>query len=163
MKSGLLVGVAAAAVLAAALTGCGSGNKKSEPAATKTATSSASGTGTASAGTGQAKVTIDGQDQNVSGSVMCSTMGGTLNIAVGQATTGIAAVLSDADPPEVKSVGLGNVNGVSLGYQSGVNQGNAEAKKDGSKYTISGTATGVDMANPLQPVNKPFEISVTCP
>jgi lipoprotein LpqH len=28
---------------------------------------------------------------------------------------------------------------------------------------ISGTATGIDMANPMQPVNKPFEINVTCP
>jgi ipoprotein LpqH len=157
-----LVGVAAAAVLAAGLTGCG-GDKKTQSTATKTATSSASGTGTSSAGTGQAKVTIDGQDQNVSGTVVCTTMGGNVNLAIGEATTGIAAVLSDASPPEVKSVALGNVNGVTLGYQSGVNQGNAEATKDGQKYTIKGTATGVDMANPLQPVNKPFEIDVTCP
>jgi lipoprotein LpqH len=41
--------------------------------------------------------------------------------------------------------------------------GKATATKDGSKYKISGTATGVDMANPMQPVNKPFEIDVTCP
>ena len=39
----------------------------------------------------------------------------------------------------------------------------AKATKDGNKYTISGTATGVDMANPMQPVTKPFEIEVTCP
>jgi lipoprotein LpqH len=108
-------------------------------------------------------VTIDGQDQNVQGSVVCSTMAGTVNIAVGAATTGIAAVLTDANPPQVKSVGLGNVNGVTLGYQSGVNQGNAEATKDGNTYKITGTATGVDMSNPLQPVNKPFEIDATCP
>ena len=60
-------------------------------------------------------------------------------------------------------MGLGNVNGVTLGYQSGVNQGEATVQKDGDTYTISGTATGVDMANPMQPVNKPFEIQVTCP
>ena len=42
-------------------------------------------------------------------------------------------------------------------------QGEAKAEKDGSTYKISGTATGVDMANPMQPVNKPFEIEVTCP
>ena len=28
---------------------------------------------------------------------------------------------------------------------------------------ISGTASGVDMANPMQPITKPFEIAVTCP
>jgi lipoprotein LpqH len=52
---------------------------------------------------------------------------------------------------------------VTLGYTPGTGQGNATATKDGSKYKISGTATGVDMANPMQPVNKPFEIDVTCP
>ena len=39
----------------------------------------------------------------------------------------------------------------------------ATATKDGSSYTIKGTATGIDTANPMQPVNKPFEIDVTCP
>ena len=53
--------------------------------------------------------------------------------------------------------------GVTLGYQQGTGQGEATAEKDGNTYTITGTATGVDMANPLQPVTKPFEIEVTCP
>lgn len=79
------------------------------------------------------------------------------------ATTGIAAVISEGDTPTVTSVGLGNVNGVALGYQNGTGQGEAKAEKDGDTYKISGTATGVDMANPMQPVNKPFEIEVTCP
>jgi lipoprotein LpqH len=89
-------------------------------------------------------------------------MGGNMNIAIGDAATGIAAVVSE-DGSTVQSVGLGNVNGVTLGYQSGTGQGEAKAEKDGSDWKISGTATGVDMANPLQPVNKPFEIEVTCP
>jgi ipoprotein LpqH len=52
---------------------------------------------------------------------------------------------------------------VTLGYQAGAGQGEAKAEKDGNTYKISGTATGIDMANPMQPVNKPFEIQVTCP
>ncbi len=99
----------------------------------------------------------------MTGSVVCTTAAGNVNIAIGGAATGIAAVLTDANPPEVKSVGLGNVNGVTLGYTSGTGQGKAEASKSGSTYKITGTATGVDMANPMQPVNKPFEIDVTCP
>ena len=86
-----------------------------------------------------------------------------MNIAIGDAATGIAAVVSEGDAPTVQSVGLGNVNGVTLGYTSGAGQGEAKAEKDGKTYKISGTATGVDMANPMQPVNKPFEIEVTCP
>jgi lipoprotein LpqH len=98
----------------------------------------------------------------VNGSVVCATMGGNVNIAIGEAATGIAAVLSDGDSPTVTSVGLGNVNGITLGYTAGAG-GEAKAEKDGKTYKISGTATGIDMANPMTPVNKPFTIEVTCP
>lgn len=120
-------------------------------------------TQTAAAAEGTSTVTIDGQDQGIEGTVVCSSMGGNVNIAIGDATTGIGAVVSEGDEPSVVSVGLGNVNGVTLGYQSGVNEGEASVQKDGDTYTISGTATGVDINNPMQPVNKPFEIEVTCP
>ncbi|MET0996349.1 MAG: lipoprotein LpqH [Mycobacterium sp.] len=165
MKRGFLVAVGGAAIVVAGLAGCGSDESSSSEATAEDATTTVEATETASAtaAPGETKVTIDGQDQNVSGTVTCATMGGNVNIAIGEATTGIAAVVSEADPPVVQSVGLGNVNGVSLGFQAGVPQGNAEAKKDGNTYTITGTATGVDMANPLQPVNKPFELVVSCP
>ena len=108
-------------------------------------------------------MTIDGQPQTINGQVVCATAGGNYNIAIGEAATGIAVVMSE-DASKVHSVGLGNVNGVTLGYQEGVPGGAAAtATKDGNNFKISGTATGVDMANPMQPVNKPFEIEVTCP
>ncbi len=157
MKRGLTVAVAGAAILAAGISGCSSNKSSTSGSGTSSGTSSSS-----IGGTGGTKVTIDGKDQNVSGSVVCTTAGGNVNIAIGGAATGIAAVLTDANPPEVKSVGLGNVNGVTLGYTSGTGQGKASATKNGNSYKISGTATGVDMANPMQPVNKPFEIDVTC-
>jgi ipoprotein LpqH len=163
VKRGFVVAVGGAAIVIAGLSGCSSNNKSSS-----SSPSAASPTGTASAtasagpsGSGN-KVTIDGKDQNVSGTVVCSSMGGNMNIAIGEAATGIAAVVS-ADGSTVQSVGLGNVNGVTLGYQSGTGQGDAKVSKDGKSYKISGTATGIDMANPMQPVNKPFEIDVTCP
>ncbi|OMB93240.1 hypothetical protein A5739_21320 [Mycobacterium colombiense] len=159
MKRQLTVAVAGAAILAAGISGCSSNNKSATGSSSSSSGSSASVNSGASGGT---KVSIDGKDQNVTGSVVCTNAGGTVNIAIGGAATGIAAVLSDGSPPQVKSVGLGNVNGVTLGYTSGTGQGNASASKDGNTYKISGTATGVDMANPMQPVNKPFEINVTC-
>jgi lipoprotein LpqH len=165
VNRGFVVAVGGAAVVIAGLSGCSSGDKKSE-SSSSSASSSASGTASASATAapsgGGTKVSIDGQDQNVSGTVVCSAMGGNMNIAIGDAATGIAAVLN-SDGATVQSVGLGNVNGVTLGYQSGTGQGEAKAEKDGNSYKISGTATGIDMANPMQPVNKPFEIDVTCP
>jgi ipoprotein LpqH len=164
VKRGFLVAVGGAAIVIAGLSGCSSDEKTSEsPAAESPATSAeATETGTAEAGSGGTKVTIDGQDQNVSGTVVCTAMGGNMNIAIGDAATGIAAVVSE-DGATVQSVGLGNVNGVTLGYQNGTGQGEAKAEKDGNNWKVSGTATGIDMANPLQPVNKPFEIAVTCP
>jgi ipoprotein LpqH len=165
VNRGFVVAVGGAALVIAGLSGCSSGDKKSE-SSSSSPSSSASGTASASATAapsgGGTKVSIDGQDQNVSGTVVCSAMGGNMNIAIGDAATGIAAVLN-SDGATVQSVGLGNVNGVTLGYQSGTGQGEAKAEKDGNSYKISGTATGIDMANPMQPVNKPFEIDVTCP
>ena len=153
MKRGLVVAVGGAAIVIAGLSGCSS-DKKSETSGE---------TSSAAAAEGKSTVSIDGKDQAVQGTVVCSTMGENVNIAIGDATTGIGAVVSAGDSPTVHSVGLGNVNGVTLGFQENAGQGDAKAEKDGSTYKISGNAVGVDMANPLQPVNKPFEIEVSCP
>jgi lipoprotein LpqH len=163
VKRGFVVAVGGMAILVAGLSGCSSDDKKSDsdkPSATSAEASSE--TVTASSGAGETKVTIDGQDQQVSGTVVCTAMGGNMNIAIGDAATGIAVVVSE-DGSAVQSVGLGNVNGVTLGYQNGTGQGDAKAEKDGSSWTVTGNATGIDMANPLQPVTKPFEIAVECP
>jgi lipoprotein LpqH len=151
VKRSVTVAAAGLAIVVVGLSGCSS-DKKSGTSASSNGTSAA-----------VSNVTIDGKDQTVQGTVACTSAAGTVNIAIGGAQTGIGVVLTDAAPPGVKSVGLGNVNGVTLGYTPGTGQGSATATKDGSKYKISGTATGVDMANPMQPVNKPFEIDVTCP
>jgi ipoprotein LpqH len=153
VKRGFVVVVGGAAIVIAGLSGCSS-EEKSETSGE---------TSSAAAAEGKSTVTIDGQDQSVEGTVVCSTMGENVNIAIGDATTGIGAVVGTGDSPVVHSVGLGNVNGVTLGFQENAGQGEAKAEKDGSTYKISGTAVGVDMANPLQPVNKPFEIEVSCP
>ncbi len=58
---------------------------------------------------------------------------------------------------------MGNVNGVTLAYTAGIPGGSASATKDGNNYTITGTATGIDMASPTAPVTKPFEVDVVCP
>ena len=169
MKRGFVVAIGGAALVIAGLSGCSSDKSSSSSTASETSAAASSAetsaaateSSSATAGTGTTQVTIDGQDQAVEGSVVCAAMGGNMNIAIGDAMTGIAAVVSE-DGTTVTSVGLGNVNGVTLGYAQGTG-GEATGSKDGNTYTISGTATGVDMANPLTPVNKPFEIVVTCP
>jgi lipoprotein LpqH len=155
-KHGILVGIAAAATLVAGLAGCSS-NKSS------TSESSSSSSSSAPAPGGN-KVVVDGQTQNVSGQVSCTQVNGNLSIGIGDPTTGIGAVVTNADPPAVQAVGLGNLTGVTLGYSAGApNQGNAQATKSGNSYTIKGTATGANSANPQQPLSKSFEMDVTCP
>ncbi|WP_422224808.1 lipoprotein LpqH [Mycobacterium sp.] len=110
------------------------------------------------------KVVIDGQSQNVTGPVSCTQAGGNTNIGIGDAANGIGAVVSNADPPVVQAVGLGNLTGATLGYAAGApNQGTVQATKTGNSYTIKGTAAGVNMANPQQQLTKSFEMDVTCP
>ncbi|WP_083410273.1 lipoprotein LpqH [Mycolicibacterium rutilum] len=159
----LSTAVGAAALVIAGLAGCSSDDKSTSPTAGADDTArSETAVATPAASDAATKVTIDGQDQSVSGTVVCTAMGGNMNIVIGEAATGIAAVLGTGDSPTVQSVALGNVNGVTLGYQQGAGQGEAKVHKDGDTYTISGTASGVDMANPMQPVSKPFEIKVSC-
>jgi ipoprotein LpqH len=158
MKRTVLIMAGTAATLAAVMVGCSHSDK---------ATTSVGNAAVAPAGSSNTKVLVDGKDQNVKGTVACTTVGGTVNIAIGggagsSGATGIGAVLTDANPPAVKSVALGNVNGVTLAV--GGTSGKADVKKDGSTYKISGTATGMDMSNPMAgPVNKSFELDVTCP
>jgi ipoprotein LpqH len=154
-KHGILVGIAAAAAVAAGLAGC-SGDKSSTG-------TSGSGGSSAAAPVGN-KVVIDGQTQNVSGPISCTQVNGNLSIGFGDPSTGVGAVVSNADPPVVQAVGLGNLGGATLGYSAGAqNQGNAQATKSGNSYSIKGTATGADTANPQQALSKSFEMDVTCP
>ncbi|MGB3483310.1 MAG: lipoprotein LpqH [Mycobacterium sp.] len=175
MKSALFVAIGGVAIIVGGLTGC-SGDKSAEESissATETIESGASSATSAITSAteaakgnpppGAATVTIDGQEQNIEGQAVCTNMAGNIQIAIGNATQGIGAQVTEADPPVVKQVGLGNVNGVALGYTEGVPGGEASAEKDGNTYKISGNATGVDMANPMQPMTKSFELAVTCP
>jgi ipoprotein LpqH len=151
VKRAIFVSVAAAGMVVAGLAGCSSKSNTSSPN-----TSSSSGSAE--------KVIVDGQNQNITGQTTCTPAGGNLNIAIGDPTNGVGAVITTANPPAVQSVGLGSVNGVTLGYAAAApNQGNVQATKDGNSYTIKGTATGVNMASPQQPMTKPFEMDVTCP
>ncbi|HEY0228167.1 MAG TPA: lipoprotein LpqH, partial [Mycobacterium sp.] len=92
MKRELTIAVAVAAILAAGISGCSS-NKS-----TSSGSGSSGSTSATASGGGGPLVSIDGKNQNVTGSVVCTTAGGNVNIAIGGAATGIAAVLSDANP-----------------------------------------------------------------
>ena len=154
MKRGIVVGVAGVAMVVAVGAGCSS-NKS---------TSGASSTASAPAGP---QLIVDGQNQNVTGQVTCTEAGANTNIGIGDAANGVGAVVSHDNPPIVHAVGLGTVNGVTLGFSDAApGQANqAGAVVSGKSYAIKGTATGTDVSNPQSPqqVTKTFEIDVTCP
>jgi ipoprotein LpqH len=159
VKHGILVGVAVAATVAAGLAGCSS--NKSSTSASSGASSTSSVNAPAPGGN---RITIDGQAQNVTGQVSCTQVNGNLSIGIGDPTNGVGAVVTNADPPVVQAVGLGNLTGVTLGYSAGAqNQASAQATKSGNSYTIKGTATGFNSASGQQALSKSFEIDVTCP
>jgi lipoprotein LpqH len=169
VKRGLLVAVGGAAIVVAGVAGCSSSNQSTSESTTSvaaatpsaTVTASVSGGPSAAMGAGTAKVTIDGQDQNIQGTVVCANAGGDFSITVGQGMSAVVVRMAE-DASAVHQVALGNINGVALGYTEGVGTP-ATATKDGTHYNIKGEATGTDMANPTQPVTKPFEIDVSCP
>jgi len=176
VKRGFVAALGAVAIVVGGLAGCSSDKSAEESVssatesaktavseATETAKSAATSATDAAKAAGGPKLSIDGQDQKIEGDVTCAAMGGNIQIALGNATGGLGAQISEGDAPVVHQVGLGNVGGVALGFQEGAPGGTATATKDGNTYKISGTATGVDMANPTQPVTKPFELEVTCP
>ena len=154
MKSGIVVGVAGVAIVIAGCAGCSS-NKSNTGASSGPA---------APAGP---QVIVDGKTQNVSGPVTCTPAGNNINIGIGDVANGVGAVVSNDNPPIVHAVGLGSVNGITLGFSDAApNQGgNAGAAQNGKSYAIKGTASGVDMSDPQQPkqVTKSFEMDVTCP
>jgi lipoprotein LpqH len=145
---------------AAVLVGCS--DDKGEPTASPAAGASDVSTG------GSTEVKVDGSD--LAGldlnSVTCVKQGGKINVASaainGQA--GLAVVMTDANPPTVESLGM-SVDGNALAVTNtmGAKVGSAEVKVDGSTYTITGEASGADMANPMAGmITKPFTVKVTC-
>lgn len=159
MKRGIVVGVAGVALVVAASAGCSSNKSSTGSSGSPSSTSGAAAAGPV--------LTVDGQNQNISGQVTCTAAGDNVTIGIGDPTAGLGAVVSTGNPPLVHSVGLGTVNGVALGFSDAApNQsGSAGAAVNGKDWAIKGTATGTDMSNPQQPqqVTKPFELDLTCP
>jgi ipoprotein LpqH len=160
----LLVGAIGTLGCASALVACSSGGHPASPAsspASSTAPSVASGSGD--------QFKVGGADlPGVNpGSVTCVKTGGKIEIGSGStngARQALVVVMTDGTPPKVDSLALvvdGNALSVSNGM--GMNVGSANVAVDGKTYTITGTAQGADMKNPMAGmITKDFNIKVSC-
>lgn len=166
MKRGWVVAVAGTAVLAVGLAGCSKEEKSSGSPVSASASASAPGGGDDSAGSGNPQVSIDGKAQDFQGKVACSTGSEGLRIEIGDRNRGVIVILTDANPPVVKTVAtMGFIDQVTLQYVNGAPGGEATGTKDGNTYAISGTASAYDYntSDNGEATTKPFEIRVTCP
>jgi ipoprotein LpqH len=117
---------------------------------------------------GDASVKVEGKD--LSGldlkSVTCVKQGGNFVVASSAigGQQGLGVTMTNANPPAVQTVSL-VVDGTALAVSQlgGVKNGSADVKADGSTYTITGQAVGIDTKNPLAgQISKQFEIKVSC-
>ncbi len=117
---------------------------------------------------GNTQVKVDGKD--LAGldlnSVTCVKQGGKINVgsaAIG-GQQGLGVVMTDEATPKVESLGLVyDGSALAVSESMGMKVGSAEVKVDGDTYTITGEASGADMANPAAGmINKPFSITVSC-
>jgi lipoprotein LpqH len=155
----LLVVIGAALVFALR----GNDDTSARQGASSTTTTGMSGAATSTTGPASpgSRVLIDGNAQDIGGSVSCKTGAGLLTINMG---ANVFVVLTDADPPVVNEVGLGNVEGVVLAYHAGSGDGDATVTKNDKTYKIVGHATGFDISHPLEGfASRAYEIDATCP
>jgi lipoprotein LpqH len=153
------------ALLVAALAGCSSAHVPTvaSSAVPKMGPAAPTATAMTNGSPGQAQVIIGGKDASPSGSADCWTGSGQTTITIGDGTNGATVVLTDQTAPAVKSVGIANLGGVSLGYVEGQPGNPPNATRNGNSYTITGSGTGTDTADPSKLVNTTYEISATCP
>jgi hypothetical protein len=159
----LMIGVAATAVVVAAVASCSSHDSGTGSSPGSSAHTSAGAAG----GPQQNKVLVDGQDQGAVQHVRCGSFGDGVAIKVGMGRHGAEFLLSSVNPPTVKTVHFSDtvVDGVEadmgLDYEAGQGEGNAEATKQGDNaYRVTGTATS---SNANRPGTHSFEIDVICP
>lgn len=138
------IGWTAALAAVAVTAGCGlTGSEPSEPAQKS------------------GKISIGGKSQQTQ-SVTCTQTDWTLSInAKGDPGSARAMLQLGGERPEVRTVSIENIDGLS-GVSGGV-VGKAEASLEGSSvYTISGTARVTDSAHPSQTNEMPFTIEAPC-
>ncbi|MGB5113111.1 MAG: lipoprotein LpqH [Mycobacterium sp.] len=111
---------------------------------------------------GRAQVIVNG-DTGPTGPVVCSTDDGLTTISVGDSSLGVTVVVTDDDMPAVRSVSIGDVGGVALGFAVGTASQAPTAYRNGATVIISGSGSGTDSMDPARVVASSYQIAVACP
>jgi lipoprotein LpqH len=72
-------------------------------------------------------------------------------------------IVTDDDVPTVRSVSIGGVGGVALGFAEGTASRPPAAYRNGATVIVSGSGSGTDSADPARVVASSYQIAVACP
>lgn len=111
---------------------------------------------------GAAQVIVNG-DTGPTGPVSCSTDDGLTTISIGDSSLGVSVIVTDDDVPEVRSVSIGDVGGVALGFAAGTGAQAPSASRNGATVIVSGFGSGTDSTDPANVVESGYRIAVACP
>ena len=111
---------------------------------------------------GRAQVIVNG-DTGPTGPVSCSTDDGLTTISVGESSLGVSVIVTDDAVPTVRSVTIGDVGGVALGYATGTASEVPTAYRNGPTVIVSGSGSGTDSSDPARVVASSYQIAVACP
>lgn len=111
---------------------------------------------------GRAQVIVNG-DLGPTGPVVCSSDDGLITISIGDSSLGVTVVVTDDDMPAVRSVSVGDVGDVALGFAVGAAGPTPTASRNGATVVVSGSASGTDSADPARVVDSSYQIAVACP
>lgn len=112
----------------------------------------------------QGRVSFGANDAGPLTSVQCRTQDGRITITI-EGRLHTTVVLTDSQAPTVKSVSIGQAGTgePALAYVDGASTAPVLAARDANNYAVTGSGLGTDAANPMTPVETPFDIAVTCP
>ncbi|MGU3502656.1 lipoprotein LpqH [Mycobacterium sp. C31M] len=111
---------------------------------------------------GRAQIIVNG-DAGPTGPVACSTAAGLTTISIGDGSLGVTVIVTDDDPPAVRSVSIGDVGGVALGFAVGAAGKAPTALRNGTTLIVTGSGSGTDSADPARTVDSGYRIAVACP
>ena len=111
---------------------------------------------------GRAQIIVNGDD-GPTGPVSCDTADGLTTISIGATSLGVTVIVTDDDVPVVRSVSIGDVGGVALGFAAADGRVAPSARRNGATVVVTGTGSGTDSADPARIVESGYRIAVACP
>ena len=110
---------------------------------------------------GTAVLSVDGKDVGKTYSVRCETIDWMTRIRTGIDSSGVNAMVSNADNLKAKFVRLRDLDGFTGSYEQEL-QGEASVTMTGPTYHITGAALGFNKATPTRLRAETFTIKVSC-